>query len=98
VHLPTPVGPPIIAIDPRAITYAELVRRKRSSPRRRRPQAGQPDPLAAYRRLRKPMPPPERVQPDERDKAEREATAREVEDELTELAPDAGRLGGGRRP
>jgi hypothetical protein len=44
------------------------------------------------------MPPPERVQPDERDKAEREATAREVEEELTELAPDAGRLGGGRVP
>jgi hypothetical protein len=38
------------------------------------------------------MPPPERVQEDERAKAERETAAREVEDELSELAPSAGRL------
>jgi hypothetical protein len=38
------------------------------------------------------MPPPERVQADERAKAERKRVAREVEDELSEIAPAAGRL------
>jgi hypothetical protein len=43
----------------------------RQPPRRNRKS---PDPLEAYRRIRKPMPPPERVLPDKRRKvAEREA-------------------------
>jgi len=47
-----------------------------------RKHRGTSDPLEAYRRIRKPMPPPERVEPDKRRKvAEREADreAREAE-------------------
>ncbi|MGE5459655.1 MAG: hypothetical protein ACM3WR_03395 [Solirubrobacterales bacterium] len=38
------------------------------------------DPLAAYRRIRKPMPPPEKVIQDERRKLDEEAAAREMRD------------------
>jgi hypothetical protein len=42
--------------------------------RNRKRGKGVDDPLEAYRRIRKPMPPPERVMPDKRRKmAEREA-------------------------
>jgi hypothetical protein len=46
-------------------------------PRRRR---GPKDPLEAYRRIRKAMPPPERVEPDKR----RKVTEREAEREARE--------------
>jgi len=39
------------------------------------------DPLAAYRRIRKPMPPPEKVVPDKRRKLEDEEARREIEEE-----------------
>jgi hypothetical protein len=55
------------------------------APRKRRRKDG-PDPLEAYRRIRKPMPPPERVIPDKRRKAEE----REAERELREGDPDRG--------
>jgi len=54
------------------------------APRRKKPRKTA-DPLDAYRRIRKPMPPPERVIPDKRRKAEdraarEEARRREAED------------------
>ncbi|HEY2965708.1 MAG TPA: hypothetical protein VGJ99_05410 [Actinomycetota bacterium] len=39
------------------------------------------DPLAAYRRIRKPMPPPEKVVPDKRREIEDEEARREIEEE-----------------
>ena len=39
------------------------------------------DPLAAYRRIRKPMPPPERVVPDKRRELDQNEARREIEDE-----------------
>jgi len=39
------------------------------------------DPLAVYRRIRKPMPPPERVVPDKRRELEDEEARREIEEE-----------------
>jgi hypothetical protein len=39
------------------------------------------DPLAAYRRIRKPMPPPERIVPDKRRDLEDEEARREIEEE-----------------
>ena len=39
------------------------------------------DPLAAYRRIRKPMPPPGRVVPDRRRELEDEEARREIEEE-----------------
>jgi hypothetical protein len=49
------------------------------STRRKKPPSD--DPLEAYRRVRKPMPPPERVIPDKRRKiAEREAERETEED------------------
>ena len=39
------------------------------------------DPLEAYRRIRKPMPPPERVVPDERRKEAERLARREAEEE-----------------
>jgi hypothetical protein len=51
------------------------------APRKRRPQ-DRDDPLSAYRRIRKPMPPPERVIPDKRRKVEeREARRQQREAE-----------------
>jgi hypothetical protein len=55
------------------------------SPRKRRRKATA-DPLDAYRRIRKPMPPPERVIPDKRRKVEE----REAERELREEDPGRG--------
>jgi hypothetical protein len=53
------------------------------SPRKRR-RKEKADPLEAYRRIRKPMPPPEQVIPDKRRKAEE----REAERELRDADPD----------
>ncbi len=39
------------------------------------------DPLGAYRRIRKPMPPPERIVPDKRRELEDEEARREIEEE-----------------
>jgi hypothetical protein len=39
------------------------------------------DPLAVYRRIRKPMPPPERVDPDKRRELDEEEARREIEEE-----------------
>jgi hypothetical protein len=39
------------------------------------------DPLAAYRRIRKPMPPPEKVIPDKRRKIDEEDAHREIEEQ-----------------
>ena len=39
------------------------------------------DPLAAYRRIRKPMPPPERIEPDKRRELEDEEARREIEEQ-----------------
>lgn len=38
------------------------------------------DPLAAYRRIRKPMPPPEKVLADKRRKLEEEDAERQIDD------------------
>jgi hypothetical protein len=46
------------------------------TPRKRRRQDPD-DPLEAYRRIRKPMPPPERVMPDKRRKVEEREAQRE---------------------
>ena len=45
--------------------------------------------LETYRRLRKPMPPPERVIADERRKLEEEAARREMEEGRNEIPPEA---------
>jgi hypothetical protein len=39
------------------------------------------DPLAVYRRIRKPMPPPEKIVPDERRELEEDEARREIEEE-----------------
>jgi hypothetical protein len=39
------------------------------------------DPLAAYRRIRKPMPPPERIVPDKRRDLDQNEARREIEEE-----------------
>ena len=39
------------------------------------------DPLAAYRRIRKPMPPPERIVPDKRRELDQDEARREIEEE-----------------
>jgi hypothetical protein len=51
------------------------------APRKRRRKETD-DPLAPYRRIRKPMPPPERVLPDKRRKAEEREAEREQREEL----------------
>jgi hypothetical protein len=42
---------------------------------------GRADPLEVYRRIRKPMPPPERIIPDKRRKAEERQAEREAREE-----------------
>ena len=39
------------------------------------------DPLEAYRRIRKPMPPPQKVEKDRRPELDREQARRDIEDE-----------------
>ncbi|HEY6651646.1 MAG TPA: hypothetical protein VI364_05055 [Actinomycetota bacterium] len=39
------------------------------------------DPLAAYRRIRRPMPPPEKVVPDKRRELDEEEARREIDEE-----------------
>ena len=48
---------------------------------RRKRSKRETDPLAAYRRIRKPMPPPERIVPDKRREVEDEQARREIEEE-----------------
>jgi hypothetical protein len=48
---------------------------------KRRKRAKETDPLAAYRRIRKPMPPPEKVVPDKRRKIEEEEARRRLSEE-----------------
>ena len=47
--------------------------------RRKRGKGKEKDPLSAYRRIRKPMPPPEKVIPDRRRELEEEEARREME-------------------
>jgi hypothetical protein len=47
---------------------------------RARRRRGSRDPLEPYRKIRKPMPPPERVEPDKRRKLAEQEAAREAED------------------
>jgi putative phosphoribosyl transferase len=50
---------------------------------KRRGRRGPDDPLEAYRRVRKPMPPPERVLPDRRREVESDAAEQEIEEALS---------------
>lgn len=43
-------------------------------------RSGAKDPLAAYRRIRKPMPPPEKVIEDKRRKLDEELAEREIQE------------------
>jgi hypothetical protein len=52
------------------------------APRRKRTPGPASDPIEVYRRIRKPMPPPERIIPDKR----REVQEREVEREAAREA------------
>ncbi|HYV02857.1 MAG TPA: hypothetical protein VEM93_11085 [Actinomycetota bacterium] len=52
------------------------------TPRKKRPPRAR-DPLEAYRRIRKPMPPPERIIPDKRRRAEEREADREVREQRT---------------
>ena len=45
------------------------------------PAKREADPLAAYRRIRKPMPPPERIVPDKRRVLDQDEARREIEEE-----------------
>src|SRR5690348_7159837 len=56
---------------------------------KRRGRRGPGDPLEAYRRIRKPMPPPERVLPDRRQETEEEDAEREIQEALAALPPPA---------
>ena len=49
---------------------------------------GSGDPLEPYRRIRKPMPPPERVQPDRRRELDGEDAEHQIEEALTAGPPD----------
>jgi hypothetical protein len=48
--------------------------------RKRKRSKRDADPLAAYRRIRKPMPPPEKTIPDRRRELDEEESRREMED------------------
>lgn len=48
---------------------------------KRKRKADEADPLAPYRRVRKPMPPPEKVLRDERRKVEEREAQREIQEE-----------------
>ena len=48
---------------------------------KRRKRAKDADPLSAYKRIRKPMPPPEKVVPDKRRKLEEEEARRQLSEE-----------------
>lgn len=51
-----------------------------SKKKRKRP-GREEDPLAVYRRIRTPMPPPEKVVPDKRRELDEEQARREIEEE-----------------
>jgi len=48
---------------------------------KRRKRSKEADPLSAYKRIRKPMPPPEKVVPDKRRKIEEEEARRQLSEE-----------------
>jgi hypothetical protein len=48
---------------------------------KRKPAKREADPLAVYRRTRKPMPPPERIVPDKRRELEEDESRREIEED-----------------
>ncbi|HEY7660853.1 MAG TPA: hypothetical protein VIC58_09680 [Actinomycetota bacterium] len=48
---------------------------------KKKPSKRDRDPLAAYRKIRSPMPPPEKIVPDKRRQLEEEDARREIEDE-----------------
>jgi hypothetical protein len=48
---------------------------------KRKPWKRAPDPLEPYRKLRTPMPPPQKVVPDKRRELEQERARREIEEE-----------------
>ena len=50
-------------------------------PERKKRSKRRSDPIAAYKRLRTPMPPPQKVIRDRRREIEEEAARREIEDE-----------------
>ncbi len=50
------------------------------SPRKKRAAKREEDPLAAYRRIRKPMPPPAKVEQDRRRELEEREARREMEE------------------
>src|SRR5256885_160578 len=54
---------------------------------KRRGRRGPGDPLEPYRRIRKPMPPPEHVLPDRRREAEDEDAERQIEEALSDTPP-----------
>jgi hypothetical protein len=59
-----------------------------ATPRKRKGGRGPADPLEAYKRIRKPMPPPEQVMPDKRRKVQEREMRRE-EREGPEDGPEA---------
>jgi hypothetical protein len=48
---------------------------------KRKPAKREADPLAVYRRIRRPMPPPERIVPDKRRELEEDEARREIEED-----------------
>jgi hypothetical protein len=54
------------------------------APKRKKRSKREHDPLATYRRIRKPMPPPEQVIADKRRKLEEDESRREIEDSRRE--------------
>jgi hypothetical protein len=58
--------------------------------KKKRPRPGDADPLAAYRRIRKPMPPPERVFEDRRRRADDRDAAREIREATSERPREGG--------
>jgi hypothetical protein len=58
-------------------------------PPRKKRRDGPNDPLEAYRRIRKPMPPPERVIPDRRREIEERRARKESEEERDVNDPGA---------
>jgi hypothetical protein len=57
------------------------------APRKKKRSKRENDPLATYRRIRKPMPPPERVIGDKRRRLEEEDSRREIEESRAEADP-----------
>jgi hypothetical protein len=73
----TPVPASWVAWDDRSVARAK---KKRPKPK--------DDPLAPYRKLRTPMPPPEKVIPDRRRELEDEQALREIDEEAARGAKE----------